>query len=465
VFDVHEPAFEKPSRSRAMAGVLSDFRELESSKVARAVMSAPGESIRSAEIIVLVWLMLNGKQRGEVGESWQVAHAALVEIARERAGLDFEEGRWLIAAQRASVDRQLGYGSFIEYAERLFGYTPRVTQEKLRVAQALEALPELSHQLRDGTLTFSQVRELTRVATPETERIWAESARDRTSRQVERLVSGRPPGSLPDSPARPELIKRVLRFEVSNETYASFREAVAKLRRDAGEHLDDDTTFILLARHVLGGPTDDGRASYQVALDVCEDCQRGRQHADGDLVDVSSHVRGMASCDAQRLPRAHVGQTPTESPARAKQDVPPAVRREVLRRDHHRCRAPGCAHATFVDVHHVRTRADGGQHDPGNLITLCGAHHRAIHEGTLQIVGDGSAAAEFLHADGTSYGARPSAPVSQVQAQAFRALRGLGFGEREARQALTRALQDSKPGASLETVVRQCLALLTESAC
>jgi hypothetical protein len=429
--------------------------------------------------------MLNGtldgltrEQRGEAGESWQVVHAALVELARERAGLDFEEGRWLVAAKRASVDRQLGYGSFIEYAERLFGYKPRVTQDKLRVAKALEELPELSRELREGTLSFSHIRELTRVATAETEKIWAESARERSSRQVEKLVSGRAPGSLPDSPARPELMKKVLRFEVSNETYASFREAVAQLRRDAGEHLDDDSTLLLLARHVLGGPTDDGRASYQLALDVCEDCLRTRQHADGDLIDVSNHVSDMASCDAQTLPRghgggkgteahppAHVGATSTESPVRAKQDIPPAVRREVLRRDHHRCRVPGCAHATFVDVHHVRTRADGGQHDPSNLITLCSAHHRAIHEGTLQIVGDAVKSAKFLHADGTPYGAPPSAPVSHVQAQAFRALCGLGFGEREARQAMTRALHECGPGDSLEAVVRQCLALLTERAC
>jgi hypothetical protein len=393
--------------------------------------------------------MLNGaakgitrESQGDTGESWQVAHAALVELARERAGLDFEEGRWLVAAKRAAVDRQLGC------AERLFGYRPRVTQEKLRVAQALEKLPELSRELRDGTLSFSQVRELTRVATAETEKIWAESARDRTSRQVEKLVAGRAQGALPDSPARPELLKKVLRFEVSNETYASFREAVAKLRRDAGEHLDDDATLLLLARHVLGGPADEGRASYQVALDVCEDCQRTRQHAAGELVEVSSSVSNMASCDAQRLPHTHVGVNEKAAPARATQDVAPAVRREVLRRDHHRCRVPGCQHATFLDVHHVRARADGGLHDAGNLITLCGAHHRAIHEGTLQIVGPNAQSAEFQHADGTGYGSRPSATVAHVTAQAFRALCGLGFGERDARQALTRVAQDSKPGSS-----------------
>ena len=57
---------------------------------------------------------------------WQVAHAALLELARSRAGLDFDEGRWLLSARRSQVHARLGYGSFTEYIERLFaGPTPR----------------------------------------------------------------------------------------------------------------------------------------------------------------------------------------------------------------------------------------------------------------------------------------------------------------------------------------------------
>ena len=218
--------------------------------------------------------MSNTREGGKAG--WELAHAALVELARERAELDFQEGSWLLVARRTSAHRELGYGSFTEYVERLFGYAPRVTHEKLRVAEALESLPELSRELREGGLSFSQVRELTRVVTPETERIWLDRAKGRTVRQVERLVSGRRPGSLPNAPSEPELERHVLRFDVSGQTLATFREALTKLRRDAGEHLDDDAALLLLARHVLGGPTDDGRASYQVALDVCEDCGRAR---------------------------------------------------------------------------------------------------------------------------------------------------------------------------------------------
>jgi hypothetical protein len=62
----------------------------------------------------------------------------LQRLARSRAGLDFEEGRWLLRARQSGVHTRLGFGSFGEYVGRLFGYGARLVQEKLRVAEALE---------------------------------------------------------------------------------------------------------------------------------------------------------------------------------------------------------------------------------------------------------------------------------------------------------------------------------------
>jgi hypothetical protein len=378
--------------------------------------------------------------RGQESD-WQAAHDALVQLARKRAGLDFEEGRWLLAAQRARVQERLGYGSFLEYVQRLFGYAPRLTRDKLRVAEALGTLPQLAHALRGGKLSWSCVRELTRVATPDTEHAWLERARARTVREVEKVVAGRRPGSLPNDPAEPSLQRHVLRFEVSGEVIATFREAMAKVRRDAGGPLDDDSAILLLARHVLTGPVDEGRASYQVELTVCEQCQRAIQTAHGESLEVATEVAAMARCDGQRIASAnskdaHVGVSHDEgtnrkrrrSP-RAKQDVPPAVRREVLRRDRHRCQVPGCTHANFVDVHH----------------------------------GSVSGGLGFQHADGTSYGGAVSPAVADVQVQAFRALRGLGFGEREVRRALSQVATDLGLSAQLEPILRRALAALTLS--
>ncbi|RYZ01889.1 MAG: hypothetical protein EOO73_33870 [Myxococcales bacterium] len=405
--------------------------------------------------------MHGSTQGGEATVGWQVTHAALEAHAKQRAGLDFEEAGLLLAARRAEVHRHFGYGSFAEYVERLLGYAPRVTHDKVRVAEALEALPELSRELREGTVNYSQARELTRVATPQTEKIWLTHARGRTSREVEKLVSGRRPGALPDSPVEPAQQRHVLRFDVSGGTLASFREAVAQLQRAAGEHLEDDDPLLLLARQVLGGPVDDGRASYQIALDVCERCQRARQLADGELIEVSPTAAAMASCDAQRLPTAHVGVAQQGFTERATQDVTPAVRRAVLRRDRHRCRVPGCTHARFVDIHHIRAQADGGGHAADNLVTLCGAHHRAIHEGTLVTAAGAQRELVFQHADRAPYGLPASTTSSVAQSQAFLALRGLGFGEGEVGRTLAAARLELATETPLDQLLRHCLQRLT----
>ena len=114
--------------------------------------------------------------RVEDGEcEWVRAHQALSRLARERAAADAEEGRWLLAARRSAAHVHLGFGSFGEYIERLFGYTRRTVQEKLRVAEALEGLPKLAGALERGSLGWSAARELTRVAVADTEQVWLES--------------------------------------------------------------------------------------------------------------------------------------------------------------------------------------------------------------------------------------------------------------------------------------------------
>jgi hypothetical protein len=421
---------------------------------------------------------------------WQRAHDELTRLSRTRAGLEFEEGVWLLAAERARTHAHLGYGSVLEYAERLFGHAPRLTQEKLRVAAALEHLPELARALRHAELSWSAVRELTRVATATTERAWLATARTKTAREVERLVSGRRPGSLPTDVADPALQRHVLRFEVTGEVLATFRDALAEIRRISGGPLDDDTALLLLARHVLAGPADEahaneahadqqGRANYQVAITLCPSCRVAIQSGRGEPIQVSPDIVAMAECDAQLIPDPHARST--DHPPRATQTIPPALRRAILRRDHGRCQVPGCTHATFVDIHHIVPRAKRGRNEADNLITLCGAHHRALHRGALRIERKVSNGLRFSHADGRAYGATPHAPASFVLTasardalppvserapfpRAFAALRSLGFPEREARRALAEIQTHVGADLALEPLLRQAVALLTQPA-
>jgi len=273
----------------------------------------------------------------------------------------------------------------------------------------------LTRALEQGAVHWSAVRELTRVAVPENERQWLAVAQGKSVRQLEELVAGKARGDDPSSPQRASERRHVLRFEVAPETFALFREALVALRRMSGSALDDDAALLALARLALGGPRDEGRASYQIAVTVCAACGRGHQPASGELVPIGSEIVAMAHCDGQHVGHvmpvvandsapvvsptpsngAHVGvdvdvhasndsvgkrmhaNVPipsTRAPAlsRAKQAVRPALRRAVFARDHRRCRVPGCRSSAFLDVHHIELRSEGGRNEAANLIILCG---------------------------------------------------------------------------------------------
>src|SRR5436305_15290488 len=108
------------------------------------------------------------EQRHDTRSDWQSVDRALRTIARRRAALDAEEARWLREAEALQIWRPLGMVNALDYMERVLGYAPHAAQERLRVARALGELPVLSAALAQGALSFSAVRELTRVAVPAT---------------------------------------------------------------------------------------------------------------------------------------------------------------------------------------------------------------------------------------------------------------------------------------------------------
>jgi hypothetical protein len=70
------------------------------------------------------------------------------------------------------------------------GLSLHAARERVRVARALETLPALDAKLKGGEISFSKVRELTRVATPETEVALLEVAENASGEQVRKLVRG-----------------------------------------------------------------------------------------------------------------------------------------------------------------------------------------------------------------------------------------------------------------------------------
>ena len=112
------------------------------------------------------------------------------EIAELCAHMDAATYRLLRAI--AEIDRRLEWGpGFLSTAHWLcwrVGIDLVTAREKVRVARALESLPRISESFRQGKVSYSKVRAMTRVATAKNEEYLLYISENGTASHVERVV-------------------------------------------------------------------------------------------------------------------------------------------------------------------------------------------------------------------------------------------------------------------------------------
>jgi len=367
-------------------------------------------------------------------DGWKSIDSMLLQLSARKGELDAEIGRWLLLARREGVHRHLGCASFTEYAGRRFGYDEKTVQEKVRVAEALEQLPELRNRLERGACSWSVARELTRVAKPETEAEWIAKTDTMTVRQVEALVARREPGDRPsDQRKPPEATYRIVNVLPASD-YADYLAASELVRKEIGAGASQADVFRAMVQMALG-TRDVTKPGYQVTATVCIHCTRTWREDAGKTIEVPSSVGERARCDgtvvgatsmdgepaedAAPETTAHVGAREvvralrtqvrrggstalihlvTEILAGPFRTVTRSQRRAVFARDHHRCVVNGCTHFRYVDVHHLVFQELYGPNALDNLVTLCTQHHDLLHAGYLAIEGKPSTGLVFREA-------------------------------------------------------------------
>jgi hypothetical protein len=216
----------------------------------------------------------------------ELVHAELVSIAIQRDRLQTRQARLLVLAEELEVWRHFSCAHIYEYLERFCDLHPRTARDYIRVARVLAALPLTRAKLEAEQIRYSTVRELTRIAMPETEAEWLAHVQGMTAREVEDEIAGRERGDRPHDPKDPDHLVK-LTLEVRESTYAIFVDARMGYVDDQGERLSDDDVVLVInvnagtgsQRHVDRGCANDAAAAEQrpVGREVRERC-RSRRH-------------------------------------------------------------------------------------------------------------------------------------------------------------------------------------------
>ena len=369
----------------------------------------------------------------------------------------------------------IGIASCAHWLNWKCGISLVTAHERVRVARALRELPATGAAMGRGELSYSKVRAITRVATPENEATLVNLARKGTAHHLE------------------ETVRQYRKLRRTEETKTG---AERQRGREVRYHWDDDGMLVIRARlpaeqgavvlkaleaaaEALRGttssdfpssfpagnsdtsPTDEspaGNAPRAHALDKtpfpAETCFVARR-ADalvlmsetllakgaegltpGEKHQVVVHVDAAVLADETRDGRAEIEGGPAlavDTVRRLLCDgsvVPvaddangeplnigrktraiPPSLRRALKSRDGGCRFPGCTNRRWVDGHHIEHWADGGETKLANLVSMCSLHHRLVHEEGFKVERDTNGALSFRTPDGRRIDDAPSARV------------------------------------------------------
>ena len=350
--------------------------------------------------------------------------------------------RWLMLV--AEYDRRNGWSdgatqSCAHWLNWKCGIAMGAAREKVRVARALENLPKVSAAMACGGLSYSKVREITRVADARTEDYLLMIAEHGTAAHVEKLV--RAYRRCQDAEelsreARQQQNRSVsYRYDDDGSIVLTCRlpaEAGARLLKALELAVDELPSDTASPKHVPAGTSPPrvpfslrradgltlvvesflahgvmeaaGGDRQQIVVHVAAETLRDRtagccafEHGPSMAADTARRL----ACDASVVVLIEDDNGEPLNVGRKTRTISAPLRRALNARDKG-CRFPGCANTRYIDAHHVEHWANGGETKPSNLVSLCRFHHHAVHEGgmRIEILDDG--ALRFVKPNGTT---------------------------------------------------------------
>ena len=279
----------------------------------------------------------------------------------------------------------------------------RTAAEYIRVGRALRDLPLLRDAGTTGSLSFDKMRHIIRVATAADEQLWIDVARAATGTQLARICRG---------------FQRVTASRTSEDLRRAARGLWANWSEDGLVHIravlpTEDAELLLRtiegrahldSKHPTDEPSDAEQAEDPSAarrIDALLHLVHGDTppappqlvvHVDLDLLEAHTDaghailpaVARRLGCDASVVAVTERDGTPLDV-GKARR-LPSAPLRRALHSRDRTCRFPGCGvPAKSTHSHHIQHWADGGETTLDNLVSLCGHHHRRLHDGDYGI--------------------------------------------------------------------------------
>lgn len=245
----------------------------------------------------------------------------------------------IIEADQDKLYEKFGLGYLTTYCVKYLGLDETIAGVLVRIARKSQTVPELKQAIMEGDVSISNARTIASVITCENHAEWIAKAKTLSKNKLEREVA-----CLSPAKAKPEKVRRIgggrmqVVLNLSEEEYEERCRIKDLVSKSIGKSANDSEVEVAMMK------------VYRFHKDPVRKAER-------------------------------VAQRKSKESA-ASQDVSPV--HAVNLRDRGCCRAKladgtECGETRWVQHHHILPKWLGGKDEPGNMITLCSAHHRLWH--------------------------------------------------------------------------------------
>jgi hypothetical protein len=252
---------------------------------------------------------------------------------------------------RRELHRRRGYASIYEFAFKLAGMSNASVDKVLHLAEKLADKPVLREQLVSGEQGWSKIEKVAYIATPETDKEWAEKVETMSVHSLEAFVQVTRDFTKNESGGKFTHVSEPshkfrneqwgnMSFPVSPEIEKQLRLKKYQLEKEKGVTLTYNEVLQIL---MAGGAPQEA----QVVVQVCPECAARKA---------------------------------AEAAGRA---IPVSVRRLLQATYHGYCGFPTCARPA-TSLHHTKRYSLEQGHDARHIVPLCKEHERLVHQGLIE---------------------------------------------------------------------------------
>ena len=348
----------------------------------------------------------------------EALHKEFIRLGKDRRNLTYKLLALLPEIYKQEIFKKHGYTTIYEYAGRLGGLSDYVVDKTLRLQRHLEHKPFLTQAIE--TVGVHKVDMIARLATPETDRAWADKVENMSKAGLQELSKEARSKGLADensqffegnlfgrklsggNPSRDEQSHGEQFFGESSFGKSSFGEPGADpsfcqaAEQKLSIELDPEMQYMFLKIKSKVGKNLSNRevlrqilkavgnlnSKFESNKDFRTTISGGKSTPEvlpGDRARSEQSERSAISLStpqvATPMPRS------ATSPPKVSRYIPIQQKRATLSQTNHHCAYPNCSHPPEI-FHHVKRFALGKNHD--SIIPLCKIHHEFAHNGVIE---------------------------------------------------------------------------------